>query len=213
MGDDQQRHALAGQALDDFQHFLDHFRVEGGGDFIEQHDFGVHAQRTDDGDALLLAAGELARKGVALVREAHARQQGFGLIPGFATLAFLHLDRAEQQVVEHAHVREQVIALEYHADLLAHFAPVGAFVQKLTAGKCQAAAVRDFQPVEATQQGTFTAAAGAEDDDHFAGFHVQVDAIEHLLLAEKLVETLELDQCAHACVQRRSSTREAAESG
>ncbi|MNO01863.1 hypothetical protein D3C81_2221250 [compost metagenome] len=71
----------------------------------------------------------------------------------------------------------------------------------------------DFQAIEATQQGTFAAAAGTKDDNHFTGLDTQVDALEHLLLSEEFVETLELDQCAHACVQRRSSTREAAESG
>lgn len=213
MGDNQQGHALAGQPLNHFEYLLDHLRVEGGGDFVKEHDLGVHAQRTDDGDALLLTTGELTRERVALVQQAYARQQGFGLGTGFAAVALLHFHRAKQHVIEHAHVRKQVITLEYHADLLTHFAPVGALVQQLTPGKIQAAAVSDFQAVEAAQQGAFATAAGAEDDDHFARSHLQVDAVEHLLLAEKLVETLELDQCAHACVQRRSSTREAADSG
>ncbi|CRM86685.1 hypothetical protein [Pseudomonas sp. 22 E 5] len=213
VGDDQQGHAIAGQALDHFQHFLDHLRVEGGGDFIKQHDLRVHAQRTDDGDALLLAAGQLAREGIAFVGEPHARQQFLCLLTGFTRVAFLHFQRAEQDVVEHAHVREQVVALEHHAHVLAHLTPVGVFVQQLLAGKPQAAAVGDFQPIEAAQQGAFAAATGAEDHHHFAALHAQVDALEHLRLAEKFVETLELDQCAHAWPQRRSSTLEAADNG
>ncbi len=213
MGDDQQRHTFSGQALDDFQHFLDHFRVERGGDFIEQHDLGVHAQRADNGNSLLLAAGELTGKDVALVQQTDAGQQGLGLRPRLTALAFLHLDRTEQKVVEYAHVREQVITLEHHADLLPHLAPIGAWGQQLATGKREAAAVGGLQAVEATQQRAFAATAGAEYDDHFARFDLQIDAIEHLLLAEKLVEAFELDQCAHACVQRRSSTREAADSG
>jgi hypothetical protein len=43
--------------------------------------------------------------------------------------------------------------------------------------------------------------------------HTQVDALEHLLVAEEFVETLKLDQCAHAWAQRRSSTLEAADNG
>ena len=38
-------------------------------------------------------------------------------------------------------------------------------------------------------------------------------ALEHLRFAEEFVEPLKLDQCAHACVQRRSSTLEAADNG
>lgn len=213
MGNNQQGHAVPGQALDHLQHFLDHLRVQRRGDLVEQHHLRVHAQRTDDGDALLLAAGELAREGIALVRKAHPLQQRLGLGAGFATVALLHLERAEQDVVEHAHVREQVVTLEHHADVLAHLAPVGGLVQQLAAGESQVAAVGFFQAVEAAQQGGLAAAAGAENHHHFALGDLEVDVLEHLLLAEKLVETLELDQCAHACVQRRSSTREAADSG
>ncbi|MND96409.1 hypothetical protein D3C80_887020 [compost metagenome] len=108
---------------------------------------------------------------------------------------------------------EQVITLEHHADLLAHLAPVSARRQQLFTGQAQAAAVGGFQAVEATQQGTLAAAAGAENHHHFTAAYLQVDVVEHLLLAEEFVEALELDQCAHACVQRRSSAREAADSG
>lgn len=108
---------------------------------------------------------------------------------------------------------EQVVTLEHHAHVLAHLAPVGVFIQQLFAGKAQAAAVGHFQAIEAAQQGAFAAAAGAEDHQHFAALHPQVDAIEHLLFAEEFIETLELDQCAHAWAQRRSSTLEAADNG
>lgn len=152
VGDDQQGHAVPGQALDHLQHFLDHLRVQRRGDLVEQHHLRVHAQRTDDGDALLLAAGELAREGIALVQKAHPLQQRLGLGAGFATVALLHLERAEQDVVEHAHVREQVVTLEHHADVLAHLTPVGGLVQQLAAGESQVAAVGFFQAVEAAQQ-------------------------------------------------------------
>ena len=111
VGDDQQGHAIAGQALDHFQHLLDHLWVEGGGDFVKQHDLGVHAQRANDGDALLLATGQLAREGVALVGQAYTVQQPLCLLAGFTGVALLHFQRAEQEVVEHAHVRKQVVIL------------------------------------------------------------------------------------------------------
>ncbi|MCY1424996.1 hypothetical protein D9M71_407730 [compost metagenome] len=213
MGDDEQGHAVAGQALDHLQHFLDHFRVQRGGGFVEQHHLRVHAQRADDGDALLLATGKLTREGVALVQQANPGQQGFSLGLGLAALALLHLERAEQQVVDHAHMAEQVITLEHHAHPLTHLAPVGARREQFLPGQAQVAAVSAFQAVQATQQGAFAAAAGAEDHHHFTAAHLQVDVVQHLLLAEEFVEALELDQCTHACVQRRSRAREAAESG
>ncbi|MNC72923.1 hypothetical protein D3C75_1240430 [compost metagenome] len=75
------------------------------------------------------------------------------------------------------------------------------------------AAVGLLQAVEAAQQRAFATTAGAEDDHHLAGRHLEVDVLEHLVLAKELVETLEFDQCAHEWAQRRSSTREAADSG
>ncbi len=99
---------------------------------------------------------------------------------------FLHLERAEQQVVDHAHVAEQVVALEHHANPLANVAPVGARVKQLLPGQAQVAAMGLLQAVEAAQQRAFAATAGAEDDHHFAGRHLEVDVLEHLLLAKKI---------------------------
>ena len=33
--------------------------VQGGGGLVKEHDLGLHGQGTDNGDALLLAAGQL----------------------------------------------------------------------------------------------------------------------------------------------------------
>jgi hypothetical protein len=69
-----------------------------------------------------------------------------------------------------------------------------------------------FQAVEAAQQGAFATAAGAEDDHHFAAAHLQVDALEHLVLAKNLLKPWNSIN-ALMSAQRRSSTREAADSG
>jgi hypothetical protein len=63
-----------GQFDHDVQHFLDHLRVEGRGRLVEQHDLGLHAQRAGDGDALLLAAGELAGVLLRLLGDLHPVQ-------------------------------------------------------------------------------------------------------------------------------------------
>ena len=40
------------------QDLLDHFRVQSGGGLVKEHDLRLHGQSADDGDTLLLAAGE-----------------------------------------------------------------------------------------------------------------------------------------------------------
>ena len=62
----------SGQLDHDVQHLLDHLGIEGGGRLVEQHELRVHAERAGDGDALLLAAGELARIFVRLLGDPDA---------------------------------------------------------------------------------------------------------------------------------------------
>ena len=50
---------VAGEAAHHVQHVADQLGVEGGGGLVEEHQLGLHRQRPGDGDALLLAAGEL----------------------------------------------------------------------------------------------------------------------------------------------------------
>jgi hypothetical protein len=53
VGEDDHRHAGLGQFAHNFQHFLDHLRVEGTGGLIEAHDLWLHGQGTCDGHPLL----------------------------------------------------------------------------------------------------------------------------------------------------------------
>ena len=59
----------------DVEHLVDHLRVERRGRLVEQHADRVHRQRARDGDALLLAAGELAGKLVLVRDQADAVEQ------------------------------------------------------------------------------------------------------------------------------------------
>jgi hypothetical protein len=72
-----------------------------------------------DADALLLAARELVGVLVGLLREADLSQQGQRLLAGLGFGAALHHDRPLEDVLQHLHVREQVVALEDHPALRA----------------------------------------------------------------------------------------------
>ena len=50
------RHALLGQGLHDFQHFVAQLGIQRGGWFIEQHERGTNGEGARDRDALLLTA-------------------------------------------------------------------------------------------------------------------------------------------------------------
>ena len=73
MRDDDHRHALLSEVFHDVQHLADDLGVERGGRLVEEHDLRFHAQRTRDGDALLLPAGEAAGVSVDEVGKADGR--------------------------------------------------------------------------------------------------------------------------------------------
>ncbi len=69
---------LAAQFFDDVVDFAADLRVEAGGGLVEEEHSGVVDERHGQGEALFLAAGELAVKGVALFFEAEALEEFFG---------------------------------------------------------------------------------------------------------------------------------------
>ena len=119
VGNDDHRLPFPRQVQHDVQHLADHFGVEGGGHFVKEQDLRVHTQCPHNGDALLLAAGKLPRVALGLLQKAHPVQQGFGLLLYLGLRALLHLGRGQQDVIQHGQVREELVALEHHADALA----------------------------------------------------------------------------------------------
>ena len=72
MRHDQHRKVLAREALHHIEHFSDHLGVKRARGLVEEDDIGVHRERPRNCHALLLAAGELRRAGVAVSGHADA---------------------------------------------------------------------------------------------------------------------------------------------
>src|SRR5699024_5795557 len=178
----------------------------GAGGLVEEHQLGVHRECPGDGDALLLPAGELRGVVVGAVRQAHPLQQlaRGRLRRGLRQAA--HLDRGLHHVAERGEMREEVEALEDHAD-------AGALGGDLLAGELLPAAVRQgvgpvplhlavdedapgaglLELVDAAQQGGLAGAGGAHQHCHLAGVHREGAALQHVEVAEGLVDLLDLD--------------------
>ena len=75
VGDDDHGHPARRQVPHDGQHLADQLGVQRAGRLVEQHQLGLHRQRAGDGHPLLLAAGQLPRVGVRLVRQPDPLQQ------------------------------------------------------------------------------------------------------------------------------------------
>ena len=179
--DDGDTQALV-DVLDEAQDGAGGGGVQGGGSLVAQQDLGVGGQGAGDGDALLLAAGELGGIGVRLVGKSHHVQKFQRPLFGFGRgdTGDLH---GEADVFEAGALHEQIELLEDHADGPAH-------LQKRPGGQGgHVLAVDDhmaggglLQQVDAPDQRGFAGAAHAHDAEDVPG----LDGEAHILQGVKL---------------------------
>ncbi len=193
------RHAAGGEVLHDLEHLADEFRVQCARGFVEEHEHGLHGHRPGDGHALLLTARQLAGKVVHTLCQPDLGEQVVRLADGLFLLLALHHDRAFGDVLRRILVREEVELLEHHAalhaDLVDRLLEGGPMT---TAGDMHAAdgdlaGRRVLQEVEAAQERALTRPRGADEHHDLALVDLEVDAPEHVVLAEVLVQAFDLD--------------------
>ncbi len=160
-------------------HFLGGVGVECAGGFVGEDEGGAVDDRAGDGDALLLAAGELVGFIVEPVAEADAIEGGGGAIASFVGRD-VAVDRRQHDVFEGAERGEQVELLEDEAEfLVADFGEVGfGNLRHVDAVK---GVVADRWAIEATDDvhgGGFAGAGGADDRAVFAWSNREGNIIE-----------------------------------
>ena len=202
----------------------DQLRVERRGRLVEQHGGGLHGERAGDGGALLLAARQLGRIGVELVGQADPGDQRAGRRLGFFPLLAFDDHRSLDDVLQHRLVREEVEALEHHAEAGADAPHVALAVELAAAGGVVAVADQHvveqdlaglvlLEEVEAAQQRRLARAARPDDGHYLAALDLEADAAQHFQLAEALVQAAHLDQrgdqrsVAHRLFFQRCSRR------
>ena len=117
VGRDQHRHPPGRQLADHVEHLGDELRVERARDLVQQHDVGLHRQRANDRDALLLPARQPIGILVRLVGQPEPVEQLPRALLSLVRGESEHLPRRQRDVPQHGHVREQVERLEDDADL------------------------------------------------------------------------------------------------
>ena len=193
MGDDEHGQPALCQFPHDGEHFADHLRVERACRLVEQQRFRLHGQGAGDGYALLLAAGELGRAGVYILRHADGFQVFHGGGARLLPAAAEHLDRAYGAVLQDVEVVEQIELLEHHAELCAVFGACHAAAGDVLPVVQDRAARSVLQKVDAAEHGGFTRPARADDADDLALFDAEVDIAQNDVFAEAFLQGDDLD--------------------
>ena len=181
MGDDDHCHSLAGELLDDPQHFADQLGVKRRGDLVAQHYGGAHRQGPCDRYALALTAGEMRGIGVGLVAEPDLFEQAAGNVLRLASRNLFDDRRPGHDVAERRHVREQVEVLKDHAGrrtkrrqlAVGRLGAAAVAEVHLALPDADPPAIRLLQQVDAAQQRRFSGAARSDDRDDRAALDPQ----------------------------------------
>jgi len=82
MSYDYHGHAFSCQCLHEIENFADHFRVESGCGLVEEDYVGIHGKGADDGNSLLLTAGQRGGIYIRFVFQSDASEQFEGVFVG-----------------------------------------------------------------------------------------------------------------------------------
>ena len=184
MGDDQHGDAFPGQAPHDLQDLAHHFRVQGGGGLIEEQDLGIHGQGTGDGHPLLLSTGDLPGLGVDVGGHAHLLQIEKGMLPCLFPALLQHLHLADDAVLQHGHIVEEVEGLEHHAHSAAVSRNIKTTAQHILIMIEDLAVGGILQQIDAAQQRGLAGAGSADDGDHIALPDGEIDVPQDLMGTE-----------------------------
>jgi len=153
--------------------------VEIAGGLVGEDDLRTRCDGTGDGDALLLAAGELG----GIVAEPVAEADGLELGPGAAERI---VDAGELErdgdILERGHRREQVEALQDDADPAAPGAGERVLVERavVDAGNADVTAARLLETGQDRHQRRFARARGTQYGEAVAAADVEIHALENV---------------------------------
>ena len=117
MGDDDHRDAqLPVQFPDKLQDLVGGIGIQGAGGLVAQQHLRLGRKRPGNGDALLLAAGELGGVGIRFVRQAHQLQKLSGPLFRVSPSHAPQLHR-ETHIAQASALHQEIKVLEDHGDL------------------------------------------------------------------------------------------------
>ena len=198
VGDEQDRGALVAQLRDRPPHLTARGRVEALRQFVEDHQRRSVEQREYEEQALPLAAGHTGERRVAPGGQPEPLQQ---LVPVPGTFSREQRDGfVDAQPVGQGGVLQ--LAAEHGAQSLG-------VAHRITAEHAQHAGVGPAQSLDAFDGGGLAGTVRADQADHLAGAHVEVESVDDDPLAVGLAEPSDGDdvRSCHASIIRVATRR------
>ena len=130
-----------------------------------------------------------------LVRQLDPGQGFFCLFPGLCLGHFLHHHKPVHHILDGGLVGKQVVVLEHEAYLFPDLPDLTLFGgRKIHLGVAhhQLALVGVLQEVDAPQKGGLARSAGAQDDHHLMGVHLDGSPLQHFQIVKFLMDILDL---------------------
>ena len=161
----------------------------------KKKDLGLGRYGPRQADALAHATGKLRRIEFRDVRtELDLRQLVEGDLLGLLTRHALAGHQAEGDVIEDGQGIEQGGVLEQHAELQPHpVERVAAKSDHLIAVDLDRSVIGEKQAQDALDQHRFSGPRSADDDQRAALGNIEIEAVEHHVVTEGLVEAADLD--------------------
>jgi hypothetical protein len=179
MGDDDAGQAKAVvEALDQAHDHPAGDRVQAGQRLVVDHQRRVQGQRAGQGHAPGHAAGKLARPGLACGQQADRIELEVDDAADQRRRQFRMRAQGQGHVLGHAQVGQQAVALQQHADTLAHFQQVAAAARHRLAEHFHAACRGRQFAGQRRQQGRLAAARRTQHRGDAAARHRQVDVAQ-----------------------------------
>ena len=196
MGDRKRRdaqilHRVDDQIVDD----VGHDRIKARGRLVEEDDVGIGGDGARQPHALLHAAGQFGRRQHGdICIEADLGELLDGDVARLAARHAAALDQAEGDILPHRQAVEERGRLEQHAEFPQHrVARAAANARHILAIDEDLALVGPEDAEHAFDHHRFAGARAADHHQRFPGIQGQVDAVEHDLAAEALLDAPEFD--------------------
>ena len=180
---------LALEALELELHLLAQLEIERTQRLVEQQDLGSVDQGASNGNALLLAAGQLIGFAALKAAELHQVEHLHHALANLVLGNLLH-PQAVGDVVEDGHVRKQRVALEHGV----HVALERLLIGHIGAGKQNLARRRLLKAGDHAQRRRLARAGRSQNRQELALLHIDGQVFDHMVLAVELVDVLNLDE-------------------